>query len=174
MSAASNRPVSFCNFNCICTKSECNFKHNIESLSERRFAASVYGKIENIKENIHEDNQEIRKANCRFGQLCEREDCGYRHFLNYEGRKKFIAALKSKKTAPTKSVAKPPTSSAPAAKSSESEIETLKSTVTTLQDKVVSLEDQVARLNAIIVRLQNPDILSSAVTEKQSWADECA
>lgn len=98
MSAKTSRQISFCNFNCICTKSDCGFQHNISSLGQRRFYSSVYNKIGNIKKYTNEDNFDTRRSNCTYGQLCEREDCGYRHFLNYEGRKKFITSLKNAKT----------------------------------------------------------------------------
>jgi hypothetical protein len=37
-----------------------------------------------------EDNMEKRKANCRFGQLCYNDSCGFRHRLSVKDRQRLI------------------------------------------------------------------------------------
>ena len=197
MSAKTSRQSPFCNFNCICTKSDCGFQHNISSLDQRRFYSSVYNKIGNIKKYTNEDNFDTRRSNCTFGQLCEREDCGYRHFLNYEGRKKFITSLKNVKTsssapqaAQVTQVAQVPqaaqlsqvtqVSQVPLTQSyssrlmapEKSEIVTLKETVTILKAKVESLEDHVKHLNAIIDQLKGVPLPTiSLAIDTRNWGD---
>jgi hypothetical protein len=82
-----------CGYNCRCTKQDCNQKHYISSFEERKFAANIWGMIPDISDHIKETNVETRKVNCHKGQLCQKADCGYRHFLDPEGRQKFIAAM---------------------------------------------------------------------------------
>ena len=171
------RPTSFCNFNCICTKCDCTFKHYIESLDERRIANNIYSKVKNIKEHVQEDNRDTRRANCRFGQLCSREDCGFRHFIDCDGRKKFIAAYNAKSSSPaaktsvapspapvavaaTAAVAAPAatTHSAPRiapTTTSSAEVVVLRNTVSTLQNKVKDLESIIAALQATNLKLED-------------------
>jgi len=82
-----------CGYNCRCTKQDCDQKHYISSFEERKFAANIWGMIPDISDHIKETNVETRKVNCHKGQLCAKPDCGYRHFLDPEGRQKFIAAM---------------------------------------------------------------------------------
>lgn len=91
--AKAKQTVYTCGYNCICTKKECTLQHSIKSFEERKFAANIYGLIPDIKEHTKEDNFETRKVNCFKGQLCNKSDCGFKHFLNYEGRQKFSLAM---------------------------------------------------------------------------------
>jgi hypothetical protein len=160
---SATRPTSFCNFNCICTKCDCTFKHYIESLDERRFANNIYSKVKNIKEHVQEDNRETRRANCHYGQLCSREDCGFRHFLDWDGRKKFIAAFNAAKSTtiqsqpsfrhPSAAPISAAASSAPPTTSSE--VVVLRNTVSTLQNKVKDLESIITALQATNLELEN-------------------
>ena len=90
-----------CNFNCICTKSDCYYNHYLKTLEERRFASKVYRKIPNVKEAVNEDNTYCRKRNCLYGQLCDRSCCGYRHYLNHSTRLIFIANLDKARSTPS-------------------------------------------------------------------------
>ena len=177
---SATRPTSFCNFNCICTKCDCTFKHHIETLDERRFANNIYSKVKNIKEHVQEDSRDTRRANCRFGQLCTREDCGFRHFLDYDGRKKFNAAFSAAKTDFTQP------SFAPAPVTSQNEVVVLRNTVSTLQNKVkdlesiiaalqvsnLSLEEKVASQINIIAKLSKEESPSKfASAGSRTWAD---
>lgn len=96
--------VYTCGYNCICTKKECALPHHIKSYEDRKFAANIYGFIPDIRDHIKEDNVETRKVNCFKGQLCQNKECGFRHFLDPEGRQQFAMAMsvanfaKNKKT----------------------------------------------------------------------------
>ena len=82
-----------CGYNCICTKKECEYRHSIQLFEDRKFAANIYGFIPDIRDHIKEDNVETRKVNCFKGQLCQKSDCGFRHFLDFEGRQQFFFAM---------------------------------------------------------------------------------
>jgi len=179
-----------CNFNCICTKADCDFRHNIESIEERRFAANVYGKIPRIKEAITEENADTRKKNCSYGQLCDRSDCGYRHFLNPSTRLIFIANLEKAKAAPptppraaavtTATTATAAATAAPAPRVataataatvlvsarptavSSSEVSELKKTVASLEEKVKELSEKLLSLSSIVGKIQLKEEIASS------------
>jgi hypothetical protein len=50
-----------------------------------------------------EPNMDMRKKNCTFGQLCEKEICGYKHRLSFANREKLIIAYKFNKICPDNS-----------------------------------------------------------------------
>lgn len=81
--------IAVCNFNCICINSDCIYRHYI-TFKERKYVANIYKNIPDIKELINENNNEGRKANCIYGQLCRNKDCGFKHRLSPEGRFKII------------------------------------------------------------------------------------
>jgi hypothetical protein len=83
-----------CNKNCICSDSDCSFKHYIESYKERKLVKSFYDKLVITKD---EPNSDSRKKNCTFGQLCDKENCGYRHRLSYADREKLIVSYRYNK-----------------------------------------------------------------------------
>lgn len=175
-----------CNFNCICTKADCDFRHNIESIEERRFAANVYSKIPCIKEAVTEDNADTRKKNCSYGQLCDRSDCGYRHFLNPSTRLIFIANLEKAKSAPPTppraATAAPPTppraatvlvAARPTAVPSL-EVSELKKTVASLEEKVKELSEKLLSLSSIVGKIQLKEEIASSeqsAAVSTSWAD---
>jgi len=66
---------TICNFNCICIDNDCKFSHFI-SIKDRKTTRRIYDTLDNINKN--ETNPEKRKANCRYGQLCNNPDCGFR------------------------------------------------------------------------------------------------
>ena len=85
--------VFTCGYNCICTKKDCVLKHSLKTIEERKFASHIYNFIPDLHDHIKEENPETRKLNCFNGQLCRKPECGFRHFLDIEGRNKFNLAM---------------------------------------------------------------------------------
>ena len=91
--------VSTCNQNCICINSDCTFKHYI-SYKERKIVKQFYDKLDISKD---EPNAALRKKNCTFGQLCDKESCGFRHRIVYANREKLIVSYRYSKICSTES-----------------------------------------------------------------------
>ena len=89
-----------CNLNCICVDSDCTYKHYI-TYKERKIVKSFYDELSNKLKD--EPNPETRKKNCTFGQLCDKEKCGFRHRLSFANREKLIVSYKFNKICPSKS-----------------------------------------------------------------------
>jgi hypothetical protein len=89
-----------CNLNCICTNPDCTFAHCI-SYKDRKNFLKIYNATPN--KNCDEPNMDLRKKNCTFGQLCEKESCGYKHRLSFSTREKIIIAYKFNKICPDNS-----------------------------------------------------------------------
>lgn len=77
------KPV--CNFNCICSNSDCSFRHYV-SYKERKTIGKIYNDELFLFKQMKEDKNESRKANCIYGQLCKNKDCNFKHHINYDGR----------------------------------------------------------------------------------------
>lgn len=89
-----------CNMNCICSNPDCSFAHCIP-YKERKSFLKIYNATPN--KNCDEPNMNLRKKNCTFGQLCEKECCGYKHRLSFATREKLIIAYKFNKICPDNS-----------------------------------------------------------------------
>ena len=87
-------PAITCKLNCICANPDCTFAHCI-SYKERKNFLKIYNATSN--KIYDEPNMDLRKKNCTFGQLCEKESCGYKHRLSFSTRKKVIIAYKFNK-----------------------------------------------------------------------------
>jgi hypothetical protein len=57
-----------------------------------------YDKLDISKD---EPNAVSRKKNCTFGQLCDKESCGFRHRIVYANREKLIVSYRYNKICPT-------------------------------------------------------------------------
>ena len=125
--------VFTCGYNCICTKKDCVLKHSLKTIEERKFASHIYNFIPNIHDHIKEENPETRKLNCFNGQLCKKPDCGFRHFLDPEGRDKFNLAMSVATYATSK---KTPLSDA----ERTSEMSQMQKRVKELEEKMAKLE----------------------------------
>ena len=75
-----------CNFNCTCVRPDCSFKHRIESLDERKQFKELYDKVYDRSAHNETDPEGCRHKTCFHGLLCNREDCGFKHYCNYQGR----------------------------------------------------------------------------------------
>ena len=89
-----------CNMNCICANPDCLFGHCIP-YKERKNFIKIYNATPNKIND--EPNMDMRKKNCTFGQLCEKESCGYKHRLSFANREKLIIAYKFNKICPDNS-----------------------------------------------------------------------
>lgn len=78
--------TKICNFNCMCVRDGCSFKHYLETFEDRKAFKQLFDDI--IKNTPHNepDPDGIRKKNCLFGMLCNNEDCGFKHFCDYDSR----------------------------------------------------------------------------------------
>lgn len=86
-----------CNLNCICINSDCSYNHYI-SYKDRKIVKKFYDDISNKMKD--EPTPETRKKNCTFGQLCDKETCGFRHRLSFANREKLIVSYKFNKICP--------------------------------------------------------------------------
>ena len=94
----SSSPVITCNLNCICINADCVYNHFI-SYKDRKTLKKLYDTLPN--KIIEESNNDTRKKNCSFGQLCENKNCGFRHRLNFSSREKLIVSYKFNKICPS-------------------------------------------------------------------------
>jgi hypothetical protein len=90
--------MQVCNLNCICTNSDCAYKHFID-YKERKIVKRFYNKLNVSKP---EEDYGSRNANCTYGQLCNKSSCGYRHRISFEDREKLIISYKYYKICPEK------------------------------------------------------------------------
>jgi hypothetical protein len=121
-----------CNLNCICVDADCSYKHYI-IYKDRKIVKQFYETLSNKMKD--EPNPDTRKKNCTFGQLCDKETCGFRHRLSFANREKLIVSYKFNKICP--SIPSEITS----AKSSEKKI-TLKSFTQNLYLSLDNSEDE--------------------------------
>ena len=88
-----------CNLNCVCVDSDCSYKHYI-NYKDRKIVKQFYDELSNKLKD--EPNPETRKKNCTFGQLCDKEKCGFRHRLSFANREKLIVSYRFNKICPAK------------------------------------------------------------------------
>jgi hypothetical protein len=150
-----------CNLNCICVDADCSYKHYI-TYKDRKIVKQFYDTLPNKMKD--EPNADTRKKNCTFGQLCDKETCGFRHRLSFVNREKLIVSYKFNKICPSVS------SEITAPKSSEKKI-TLKSFT---QNLYLSLDEEIEEKKEEII--DQPKITKSwvdAVVNKKEerWED---
>ena len=90
--------MQVCNLNCICTNSDCIYKHFVD-YKERKIVKRFYNQL---KVSKPEEDYGSRNANCTYGQLCNKKTCGYRHRLSFDDREKLIVSYKYYKICPEK------------------------------------------------------------------------
>ena len=91
--------MTICNHNSICIDPDCKFYHNI-SIKDRKIVRKLYDNL--VSPNKKEENSEIRKANCKFGQICYNEKCGFKHRLCFTDRMKIVDKFNDAKIEMTK------------------------------------------------------------------------
>lgn len=79
--------IKNCNFSCTCFRDDCERKHYIENIKDRKIIKDLFDA--NYDKSIHNetDPEEIRIVPCFFGPLCEKSECNYKHYCSYEFRK---------------------------------------------------------------------------------------
>lgn len=88
---------STCRYNTSCKFDNCKFQHAIP-FNMRQKMIEITDENPDIKENFgKEDFPLIRLAPCRFGQLCTKESCTFKHGLTFEGRQKMSKLFKESK-----------------------------------------------------------------------------
>lgn len=82
--------VRICSWNCLCKIPTCDKLHAIPDINDRTiFREKIYSTI-NPKEYNETDPEGVRRAPCKMGQICNRENCNFLHRINFEGRQKLI------------------------------------------------------------------------------------
>ena len=84
MTTADNK---VCKFNCICNRPDCSFRHYITNVDDRSAFKELLDKLYDKSKHNETDPEGIRRRVCFFGYLCGKEDCGFQHFCNIEGRR---------------------------------------------------------------------------------------
>jgi hypothetical protein len=79
--------VPVCNLNCICVDADCPYTH-LPILKDRKIVKKLFDGLSGMSKI--EENMDKRKANCRFGQLCYNDKCGFRHRLSVKDRQQLI------------------------------------------------------------------------------------
>ena len=128
-----------CNLNCVCVDSDCSYKHYI-NYKDRKIVKQFYDELSNKMKD--EPNAETRKKNCTFGQLCDKEKCGFRHRLSFANREKLIVSYRFNKICPSKS------SETAAPKLSDKKLDVKLTT----QNLYLSLNDEEEEIKEIIVK----------------------
>ena len=138
-----------CNLNCICVNPDCLYNHYI-TYKDRKIVKKFYDDISNKSKD--EPNAEKRKKNCIFGQLCDKEICGFRHRLSFANREKLIVSYKFNKICPAVEIA-------PDVKSSQ-KIKSVNKTIDFSENLYLTLDDY------------NEEIKEEIKEEKtKSWVD---
>ena len=75
-----------CNFNCTCVRPDCSYRHRLESLDDRKRFKELHDRLYDKSVHNETDPEGCRHKICIHGLLCNREDCGFKHFSNYQGR----------------------------------------------------------------------------------------
>ena len=78
--------VKNCNFSCTCNREDCDRKHYIDDINDRKVIKDLYD--ENYDRRIHNetDPDGVRNVPCFFGPLCGKSECNFKHYCNYEFR----------------------------------------------------------------------------------------
>jgi hypothetical protein len=80
-----------CNHASFCVDCDCMFQHYPPSMKDRKIVKKMFDNLSGISKI--EDKMDTRKANCRFGQLCYNEKCGFKHRLSDKDRQRLIKAF---------------------------------------------------------------------------------
>jgi hypothetical protein len=94
-----------CNDDCICVNCDCSYKHPL-IFPERKIVKKLYNNLLNPIKT--ETNPETRKANCSYGKLCTKPNCGYRHRLSVNDRMTLNTAYQNYKIQNIKEIKEKP------------------------------------------------------------------
>ena len=93
----SDKFKSVCRYNTSCKYENCKFQHAIPYNMRQKMIQIAEDHPEIKEEFGTEDFPLIRLAPCRFGQLCTKESCTFKHGLTFEGRQKMSGFFKEGK-----------------------------------------------------------------------------
>ena len=78
--------IKNCNFSCTCFRDDCDRKHYIENIEDRKIVKDLFDA--NYDKRIHNetDPEGVRNVPCFFGPLCGKSECNFKHYCRYEIR----------------------------------------------------------------------------------------
>lgn len=82
----SSSSVRNCNFSCTCNREDCDRKHYIEDIDDRKIVKDLYDANFDRREHNETDPDGVRNIPCFFGPLCSRSECNFKHYCRYEFR----------------------------------------------------------------------------------------
>lgn len=82
-----NTDTKTCNFNCVCNREGCAYKHYLVSADERKAFKELVDSAYDKTLHNETDPDGVRHRICVFGHLCGKEACTFKHFCNFEGRR---------------------------------------------------------------------------------------
>lgn len=82
-----NTDNKVCKFNCICNRDDCSFRHYLTDPVDRKSFKEILDANYDKSRHNETDPSGIRRRVCFYGHLCGKDDCGFQHFCNVEGRK---------------------------------------------------------------------------------------
>ena len=78
--------IKNCNFSCTCNRVDCERKHYIDDINDRKAVKELYDYYFDRYEHKETDPEGVRNVPCFFGPLCGKSECNFKHFCNYEFR----------------------------------------------------------------------------------------
>ena len=75
-----------CNFSCTCNREDCDRKHYIEDINDRKIIKELYDEHFDRSKHNETDPDGVRNVPCFFGPLCGKSECNFKHFCRYEFR----------------------------------------------------------------------------------------
>lgn len=79
--------AKICNFNCICNRDDCSYKHYLNTVDERKAFKELFDATYDKSRHNETDPKGERRRMCLFGHLCGKDDCGFKHFCNIDCRR---------------------------------------------------------------------------------------
>jgi len=89
--------IPVCEENCLCGVEKCGMQHYMTFSQRTKLIAISIEKASELETCMTEDNQDKRTKMCIFGQMCNRENCTFKHGLNITGRMILIESYKDAK-----------------------------------------------------------------------------
>ena len=78
--------VRNCNFSCTCNREDCDRKHYIEDIDDRKIVKDLYDANFDRKKHNETDPDGVRNVSCFFGPLCGKSGCNFKHYCRIEFR----------------------------------------------------------------------------------------
>ena len=78
--------IKNCNFSCTCNRDDCERKHYIDNIDDRKIVKDLYDENFDRRQHNETDPDGVRNVPCFFGPLCGKSECNFKHYCNYEFR----------------------------------------------------------------------------------------